>query len=354
MEEDPDTPEFRIIVGTAASVTTRRSNAPVEPTAPPNLGITSSVTSEAYLRWFGRLAQDVECLLSNQAPTGPEDGEPLTVVGLEWQRLQDELEQVTPPVSLQMAHDVLETVIRLGRAGADDRLADSQPGRDRSAVPSAAASSIRAADGVTTTGRISFGGRFNVGGGLQNVENTSIALSPNRDGFTRNGEIDTNEWSGNFFIEYFPFRWMGAGYGYQSAGSTTVNEFFTSDQNPAFAADIDRSFDPSVSNLYGAVQFSFGRVRPFVHVGGAYFVAESRNTQRLTLNDAELTRTSLLQTNSGWAPYVSVGADVFANSWLGVRMNYTREQLKDTDVGESDQQVDETLSKFGINTVLSF
>ena len=52
VEEDPDEREFRIIVGTAASVTTRRSNTPVEPTAPANLGATSSAASEAYLRWF--------------------------------------------------------------------------------------------------------------------------------------------------------------------------------------------------------------------------------------------------------------------------------------------------------------
>ena len=134
---------------------------------------------------------------------------------------------------------------------------------------------------------------------------------------------------------------MGTGYGYQSAGRTIVNELFTSDQNPAFAADVDRFFDPSVSNLYGAAQFTLGRVRPFVHVGGAYFVADSQNTQRLMLNDAELTRTSRRQTNSGWAPYFSVGADVFANSWLGVRLDYRREQLKDPAVGENDREVDE-------------
>ena len=354
VEEDPDAREFRIIVGTAASVTTRRSNAPVEPTAPANPDVTSSVESEAYLRWFERLAQDVDRLLSNQATTAPEDGEPLTADGVEWQRLQAELEQITPPASLQVAHDLLETAIRLGRYGAPERLADTPPEHDLPAVPSAAVSDIRAADDGMTTDGVSFGGRFNVGGGFQNIENTSTVVSPNRDGFRRDGEIDTNEWGGNFFLEYFPLRWVGAGYGYQSAGSTTANELFISDQNPAFAADIARFFDPSVSNLYGAVQFSFGRVRPFVHIGGAYFVADSGNTQRLMLNDAELTDTTLRQTNSGWAPYLSVGADVFGNPWLGVRMDYTYEQLKDTDVGESDQEVDERLSKFGINAVLSF
>lgn len=127
VEEDPDAREFRIIVGTAASVTTRRSNAPVEPTAPANPDVTSSVESEAYLRWFERLAQDVDRLLSNQATTAPEDGEPLTADGVEWQRLQAELEQITPPASLQVAHDLLETAIRLGRYGAPERLADTPP-----------------------------------------------------------------------------------------------------------------------------------------------------------------------------------------------------------------------------------
>ena len=65
-----------------------------------------------------------------------------------------------------MAHDLLETAIRMGRAGATERLVDRPPERDRVAASPAAGGSIRAGDGGMTTGGISFGGPFNVGGGV--------------------------------------------------------------------------------------------------------------------------------------------------------------------------------------------
>ena len=58
VEEDQTDHEFRIIVGPAASLTTTRSDAPVEPMAPASLGVPSTVLEE-YAHWFARLTQDV-------------------------------------------------------------------------------------------------------------------------------------------------------------------------------------------------------------------------------------------------------------------------------------------------------
>lgn len=128
VEEDPDAHELRIIVGPAGSLTTSRSDAPMKPSTLARLGVSSTVV-EAYADWFARLTKDVERLLSPDA--APQAAE---VIGLEWQRLQNELEMVTPPVSLQTAHDLVETAIGLGRVSSTTRLDDSTQGRDGDAA----------------------------------------------------------------------------------------------------------------------------------------------------------------------------------------------------------------------------
>ena len=134
VEEDPANLEFRIIVGTAASVMAPRLNAPVEPTAPTGFGVASSTVIEEYARWFARLAQSVEHLLSTKPVGVGAEGAAPEMVGQDWQRLEYELEMVTPPVSLQMAHDLLRTAIRLGHVGGAERLDDRTPARDRAAA----------------------------------------------------------------------------------------------------------------------------------------------------------------------------------------------------------------------------
>ena len=133
VEQDPDEHEFRIIVGPAAALTTTRSNPPVEPAVPATLDIQSTVLEE-YAHWFGQLTQDVERLLSAHPTPKAAEGTPPELADLEWQRLQYELEMVTPPISLQMPHDLLETAIRLGRVSATTRAAGSPHEHDRDAA----------------------------------------------------------------------------------------------------------------------------------------------------------------------------------------------------------------------------
>ena len=138
VEEDPDDHEFRIIVGPAASLTTTRSERPLAPADPTSLGVSPTVLEE-YASWFTRTADDVERLLSLHAVPGAAESAPPGMDGLEWQRLQYELEMVTPPVSLQVAHDLIETALGLGRVGATTRLHDSTQERDRAAARAGAA-----------------------------------------------------------------------------------------------------------------------------------------------------------------------------------------------------------------------
>ncbi len=138
VEADADDHEFRILVGPGASSTTMRPDAPVEPTAPASLGVPSTVLEE-YADWFVRLTQDIERLLSPQAARNAVEDTPPEMLGLEWQRLQYELEMVTPPVSLQVAHDLVETAIGLGRVGMTTRLDDPTPAGDRAAARAGAA-----------------------------------------------------------------------------------------------------------------------------------------------------------------------------------------------------------------------
>ena len=205
--------------------------------------------------------------------------------------------------------------------------------------------------GMTTR---KFGGRFNVGGGLQNVENRTAELLLMREGFAGTGAIDTNQWSINFFAEYFFLRWAGGGYGYQGAGATTLSATFLFDRDPRIAVKVDGFFDPNVHNFYGTAQLPLGRVRPFFHIGGAYFDAESGSTQRATFEEEELDVRVSRQSNSGWGPYLSVGADIFMNEWLGVRVDYTFEKLRDVKNREGEGAIDEALAKLGLNAVLSF
>jgi hypothetical protein len=199
-----------------------------------------------------------------------------------------------------------------------------------------------------------FGGRFNVGGGLQKVENRTAELLLTREGFTGTGAIDTSQWSINVFAEYFFLRWAGGGYGYQGAGATTLSATFLFDRDPRVAVRVDGFFDPNVHNFYGTTQLPLGRVRPFFHFGWAYFDAESGSTQRATFEEAELDVRVSRQSNSGWGPYIAVGADVFMNEWLGIRVDYTREKLQDTNTPEGEGTIDEVLAKLGLNAVVSF
>ena len=163
VEEDPDSHEFRIIVGavTAARPTfgsfsedsttqvgggasvwwldrSLLSQPPAESSAS-SFGVTSPTILEEYADWFGQLAQDVERILSSYAvPEGPA-GAPSEIVNPEWQRLQLVFEMGTPPLSLQAAHDLLEAAMRLGRVGATERLDNPTPETDRAAARAGAA-----------------------------------------------------------------------------------------------------------------------------------------------------------------------------------------------------------------------
>lgn len=138
VEEDPDSHEFRIIVGAVTAARPTLSQPPAESSAS-SFGVTSPTILEEYADWFGQLAQDVERILSSYAvPEGPA-GAPSEIVNPEWQRLQLVFEMGTPPLSLQAAHDLLEAAMRLGRVGATERLDNPTPETDRAAARAGAA-----------------------------------------------------------------------------------------------------------------------------------------------------------------------------------------------------------------------
>ena len=139
VEEDPHDREFRIIIGSAAALTTTLSDTTVELTTPTSLGVPSTALEE-YVHWFTRFANDVERLLSHHsAPIAAEGTAQEMNTGLEWQRLQHELEMVAPPVSLQAVHHLIATAIALGRVSATSQLDDSTQERDQDAARAGAA-----------------------------------------------------------------------------------------------------------------------------------------------------------------------------------------------------------------------
>lgn len=133
VEEDPDSHEFRIIVGAVTAVRPTLSEAPAEPSTS-GFGLTSPTVLEEYADWFGQLTQDVEQILSSYAvPEGPA-GAPPEIAHPGWQRLQLVFEMRTPPLSLQAAHDLLGAAMRLGRVGATERLDNPTSETDRAAA----------------------------------------------------------------------------------------------------------------------------------------------------------------------------------------------------------------------------
>ena len=138
VEQNPDQHEFLIIVGPAAALTATRPNPPVEPAVPASLDLSSMALKE-YARWFAQLTQDVERLLSAQTFPKAAEGTSPELAGFEWQRLQHELAMVTPPISLQTAHDLVETAIRLGRVSATAGVDGSPQEHDRDAARASAA-----------------------------------------------------------------------------------------------------------------------------------------------------------------------------------------------------------------------
>jgi hypothetical protein len=134
VEKDPHEREFRIIIGAAAALTTTLSDTTVELTTPTRLG-GPSTTLEEYVHWFTRFADEVERLLSHRStPIAAEGTVPEMTAGLEWKRLQYELEIVTPPVSLQAVHHLVATAINLGRVSATSQLDHSTQERDQDAA----------------------------------------------------------------------------------------------------------------------------------------------------------------------------------------------------------------------------
>ena len=96
LEKDPESHTLRIIIGT-----------PESSESPESLDTTGKMSEyNEYAKWFERSAGQVDRLLSN-AETGDSEAEA-------WEAIRAEVEAATPPVSLQLAHELLATAVRLG------------------------------------------------------------------------------------------------------------------------------------------------------------------------------------------------------------------------------------------------
>ena len=96
LEKDPESHALRIIIGT-----------PESSESPESIDTTGKMSAaNEYAKWFERSAGQVDRLLSN-AETGDSEAEA-------WEAIRAEVEAATPPVSLQLAHELLATAVRLG------------------------------------------------------------------------------------------------------------------------------------------------------------------------------------------------------------------------------------------------
>jgi hypothetical protein len=91
LERDPKSQTLRIVVGT-----------PPLTESPDATG--SARVDEEYASWFARSARQIDHLLSDA-----QGGDAAA-----WAAIWDEVEAATPPPSLQLAHDLLATAVRLG------------------------------------------------------------------------------------------------------------------------------------------------------------------------------------------------------------------------------------------------
>lgn len=103
LEEDTESRTLRIIIGT-----------PELPESPESIDATRKMSVyDEYAKWFERSVGQVDRLLSDA-----ETGDPKA-----WEAIRVEVDAATPPPSLQRAHDLLATAVRLGvvaaRAGTD-------------------------------------------------------------------------------------------------------------------------------------------------------------------------------------------------------------------------------------------
>jgi len=97
LERDTKSHTLRIVVGTPG--------APESPDATRHVGV-----DEEYAKWFDRSARQVDHLLS--------DAQGGDVAA--WAAIRDEVDAATPPPSLQLAHDLLATAVRLGAVALGD------------------------------------------------------------------------------------------------------------------------------------------------------------------------------------------------------------------------------------------
>ena len=97
LERDPKSHTLRIVVGTPSSLKS--------PDTAKNVG-----ADEEYAKWFDRSARQVDHLLSDA-----QGGDAAA-----WAAIRDEVDAATPPPSLQLAHDLLATAVRLGAVAVGD------------------------------------------------------------------------------------------------------------------------------------------------------------------------------------------------------------------------------------------
>ena len=96
LEVDPESHALRIIIGT-----------PESSESPESLDTTGKMSAyNEYAKWFERSAGQVDRLLAN-ADTDDSKADA-------WEAIRAEVEAATPPLSLQLAHELLATAVRLG------------------------------------------------------------------------------------------------------------------------------------------------------------------------------------------------------------------------------------------------
>ena len=122
MERDPITHEFQIIIGLVSSTNVATPKMPVQLGKRPAVTEAPLTMIEDYVRWFNQSTQEVERLLvKGQKLQLVQEPEALDQDSLDWQKMHHELSMVTPPQSLQVAHDLLGTTVDLGYAAMHEK-----------------------------------------------------------------------------------------------------------------------------------------------------------------------------------------------------------------------------------------
>ena len=118
-------------------------------------------------------------------------------------------------------------------------------------------------------------------------------------------------------------RWLAVGASHERLSRVELRQTFDVSDFRRFSSELDRVFDPHVTELYAAPSWPLApRIRVAGIAGIGFWRADENNTLVLLFEGEELSREKLRRQQSGTSWVIGGGIDAWVNRRVGVRIGY--------------------------------